>query len=136
MEYVYPIVGAIVGMALIGTSVTTAFVYTPATPSTVDSAITAFTGVTLQIGDLLAVSSATAIVFDVLATYLGVRFSLLVPFATGYVFTHVIVYYSSLHITDVQSQPMDPDFDIRETPLQLATLSIPGALLLLPATRR
>jgi len=136
MEYVYPIVGAIVGMALIGTSVTTAFVYTPATPSTVDSAITAFTGVTLQIGDLLAVSSATAIVFDVLATYLGVRFSLLVPFATGYVFTHVIVYYSSLRITDVQSQPMDPDFDIRETPLQLATLSIPGALLLLPATRR
>jgi hypothetical protein len=136
MEYVYPIVGVIAGMALIGTSVTTAFVYTPATPSTVDSAITAFTGVTLQIGDLLAVSSATAVVFDVLATYLGVRFSLLVPFAIGYVFTHVIVYYSSLRITDVQSQPMDPDFDIRETPLQLATLSIPGALLLLPATRR
>ena len=136
MEYVYPILGVIVGMVLIGTSVTTAFVYTPATSSTVDSAITAFTGVTLQLGDLLAVSSVTAVVFDVLATYLGVQFSLLIPFATGYLFTHVIVYYSSLRITDVQSEPMDPDFDIRETPLQVATLSIPGALLLLPATRR
>jgi len=45
----------------------------------------------------------------------------------------VIVYYSSLHITDVQSQPLDPEFNIRENPLQLITLSIPGALILLPA---
>ena len=136
MEYVYPIVGVIVGMGLVGTSVTTAFVYTPSTSSMIDSTITAFTGITLQLGDLLAVSSATAIVFDVLATYLGVQFSLLIPFATGYLTTHVIVYYSSLRITDVQNEPMDPDFDIRETPLRVATLSIPGALLLLPATRR
>ena len=136
MEYVYPVFGVIAGMVLIGTSVTAAFVYTPATSSMVDSAITAFTGATLQLGDLLAVSSVTAIVFDVLATYLGVRFSLLIPFATGYLLTHVIVYYSSLRITDVQSEPMDPEFDIRETPLRVVTLSIPGALLLLPATRR
>jgi hypothetical protein len=67
---------------------------------------------------------------------LGIRFSLLVPFVVGYVLTHVIVYYSSLRITEVQSQPLDPEFDIRENPLQLATLSIPGALLLLPANRR
>ena len=136
MEYVYPIVGVIVGMGLVGTSVTTAFVYTPSTSSMIDSTITAFTGITLQLGDLLAVSSVTAIAFDVLATYLGVQFSLLIPFATGYFLTHVIVYYSSLRITDVQNEPMDPDFDIRETPLRVATLSIPGALLLLPASRR
>jgi len=135
MEYIYPVVGFIVGMALVATSVFAAFVYTPTTASAVDSTITAFTGVSLQLGDFLAVSSATAVAFDVLAM-LGVRFSLLVPFAAGYALTHVIVYYSSLRITTVQSQPLDPEFDIRENPLQLATLSIPGALLLLPAARR
>lgn len=135
MEYVYPIVGVIVGMALVATSVTTAFVYTPATSSTVDTTVTAFTGVTLQLGDLLAVASVTAIVFDVLAA-VGVRFSLLVPCATGYALTHVIVYYSSLRITDVQTEPLDPEFDVRDVPLRVATLSIPGALLLLPARRR
>ena len=133
MEYVYPIVGLVAGMALVATSVFTAFIYTPTTASPVDTTITAFTGVTLQIGDFLAVSSATAIVFDLLATQFGVRYSLLVPFALGYILTHVIVYYSSLHITDVQSQPLDPEFNIRENPLQLITLSIPGALILLPA---
>ncbi|MFB6091985.1 MAG: hypothetical protein ABEK02_03120 [Haloquadratum sp.] len=139
MEYAYPVVGLLAGMALLATSVFTAFIYTPTTSSLFDSAITAFTGVTLQVGDFLAVSSTTAIVFDVLATYLGVRFPLVVPFAVGYAVTHVIVYYSSLRITDVQSQPLDPDFDIRDNPLQLATLAIPGALILLPSrgqTRR
>ncbi|RLM89858.1 hypothetical protein D3D02_08375 [Halobellus sp. Atlit-38R] len=136
MEYVYPIVGLVAGMALVATSVFTAFIYTPTTASTVDTTITAFTGVTLQIGDFLAVSSATAIVFDLLATQLGVQYPLLVPFALGYILTHVIIYYSSLHITDVQSQPLDPDFNIRENPLQLITLSIPGALILLPAGNR
>jgi uncharacterized membrane protein len=135
MEYVYPVAGFVGGMALLATSVFSAFVYTPTTSSTVDSAVTAFTGITLQLGDFLAVSSVTAVSFDVLASF-GVRFSLLVPFAVGYLLTHVIVYYSSLRITDVQSQPLDPEFDIRENPLRLATLSIPGALLLLPAGRR
>jgi hypothetical protein len=135
MEYVYPIAGFVVGMALVASSVLAAIVYTPTTSSAVDSAITAFTGVSLQLGDFLAVASATAIGFDVLAG-LGIRFSLLVPFVVGYVLTHVIVYYSSLRITEVQSQPLDPEFDIRENPLQIATLSIPGALLLLPANRR
>jgi uncharacterized membrane protein len=135
MEYVYPVAGFVGGMALLATSVFSAFVYTPTTSSTVDSAVTAFTGITLQLGDFLAVSSVTAVSFDVLAAF-GVRFSLLVPFAVGYLLTHVIVYYSSLRITDVQSQPLDPEFDIRENPLRLATLSIPGALLLLPAGRR
>ena len=136
MEYVYPIVGLVAGMALVATSVFTAFVYTPTTTSTVDTVITAFTGVTLQVGDFLAVASVTALVFDLLATQFGVQFSLLIPFGVGYLFTHVIIYYSSLRITDVQSQPLDPDFDIRENPLRLATLSIPGALILLPASRR
>jgi hypothetical protein len=135
MEYVYPIAGFVVGMALVATSVLAAFIYTPTTSSAIDSTITAFTGITLQLGDFLAVSSVTAIVFDALSVF-GVRFSLVVPFSVGYLLTHVIVYYSSLRITDVQSQPLDPEFDIRENPLQLATLSIPGALLLLPAGRR
>ena len=136
MEYAYPIVGFFAGMALVATSVFTAFVYTPTTTSTVDTVLTAFTGVTLQVGDFLAVASATAIVFDLLATQFGARFSLVVPFGVGYLLTHVIIYYSSLRITDVQGQPLDPDFDIRENPLRLATLSIPGALILLPAARR
>ncbi|GGJ02672.1 hypothetical protein GCM10008995_10550 [Halobellus salinus] len=135
MEYVYPVAGFVGGMALLAASVFSAFVYTPTTPSVVDSVVTAFTGVTLQLGDFLAVSSVTAVLFDVLAAF-GVRFSLPVPFAVGYLLTHVIVYYSSLRITDVQSQPLDPEFDIRENPLRLATLSIPGALLLLPTSRR
>ena len=136
MEYAYPIVGFFAGMALVATSVFTAFVYTPTTTSTVDTVITAFTGVTLQVGDFLAVASVTALVFDLLATQFGVQFSLLIPFGVGYLFTHVIIYYSSLRITDVQGQPLDPNFDIRENPLRLATLSIPGALILLPASRR
>ncbi|MFD1598341.1 hypothetical protein [Halobellus rarus] len=136
MEYAYPIVGFFAGMALVATSVFTAFVYTPTTTSTVDTVITAFTGVTLQVGDFLAVASVTALVFDLLATQFGVQFSLPIPFGVGYLFTHVIIYYSSLRITDVQGQPLDPNFDIRENPLRLATLSIPGALILLPASRR
>jgi uncharacterized membrane protein len=132
MEYIYPIVGLIAGMALVAVSVFAAFVYTPMTSSSVDSAVTAFTGVSLQLGDFLAVSSVTAIVFDLLAGF-GVQFSLLVPFATGYLLTHVITYYSSLQITEVQGQPLDPEFDVRTNPLRLATLSIPGALVLMPA---
>lgn len=135
MEYVYPIAGFVAGMALVATSVVAAFVYTPTTSSTIDSAVTAFTGITLQLGDCLAVSSVTAVVFDALAA-LGVRFSLLVPFAVGYALTHLIAYYSSLRITEVQSRPLDPEFEIRKNPLRLATLSIPGALLLLPAARQ
>ena len=132
MEYIYPIVGLIARMALVAVSVFAAFVYTPMTSSSVDSAVTAFTGVSLQLGDFLAVSSVTAIVFDLLAGF-GVQFSLLVPFATGYLLTHVITYYSSLQITEVQGQPLDPEFDVRTNPLRLATLSIPGALVLMPA---
>ena len=132
MEYVYPVVGLVAGMALVAASVVVAFAYTPTTTSSVDSAVTAFTGVSLQLGDFLAVSSVTAIVFDLLAGF-GVQFSLLVPFATGYLLTHVITYYSSLQITEVQGQPLDPEFDVRTNPLRLATLSIPGALVLMPA---
>jgi hypothetical protein len=136
MEYAYPVVGLFAGMLLLATSVFSAFIYTPMTASTLDTAITAFTGVTLQIGDFLAVSSVTAIVFDLLATQFGVRYSLLVPTLVAYTLTHVIVYYSSLRITDVQSKPLAPDFDLRENPLRLAPLSIPGALILLPTGRR
>ncbi|MFB6089466.1 MAG: hypothetical protein ABEJ97_00275 [Halobellus sp.] len=136
MEYAYPIVGFFVGMGLVATSVLTAFMYTPTTSSSLDTAITAFTGVTLHVGDFLAVSSVIAVVFDLLARLFGTTYPLVVPFAVAYGLTHVIVYYSSLHITDVQSQPLDPNFDIRENPLQLVTLSIPGALILLPSNRK
>ena len=77
-------------------------------------------------------AGAAAVGFDLLAVA-GVRVSLLVPSATGYLLTHVIVYYSSLQITEVQGQPLDPEFDVRTNPLRLATLSIPGALVLMPA---
>jgi len=133
MEYVYPIAGVIAGMTLVTTSVLAAVVYTPMTSSTVDSAITAFTGVTLQLGDFLVVSSVTAVGFDALAAF-GTQFSLLVPIAVGFLLTHVVVYYSSLRITDVQSQPLDPEFDLRQNPLRLATLSLPGVSL--PPTSR
>lgn len=136
MEYVYPVGGLFLGASLVAVSVFTAFVYTPYTSSTVDSIVTAFTGVTLQIGDFVAVSSATAIVFDVLATYLGLRYPLVVPFLFGYVVTHITVYYSCLRITDVQSEPLDPSVDLRKNPLKLVALSIPGALILLAPRER
>jgi hypothetical protein len=136
MEYAYPVVGLVVGVGLVGVSVLTAFVYTPYSSSTVDTVVTAFTGVTLQVGDFVAVASVTAVVFDVLATQFGVRYSLLVPFVFGYVITHVTVYYSCLRITDVQSEPLDPEFDIRENPLRFVALSIPGALILLAPRER
>jgi len=135
MEYAYPIIGFFGGMILIATSVFLAFIYTPTTSSILDTVITALTGMTLQIGDFLTVSAIVAIVFDLLSTQFGVQFALAVPFVVGYILTHVIIYYSSLRITDVQSEPMDPNFDIRKHPLQLITLSIPGALILLPANR-
>lgn len=131
MEYVYPMGGLFLGAGLVAVSVFTAFVYTPYTSSRVDSLVTAFTGVTLQVGDFVAVASATAILFDVLARQLGLTYPLAVPFLFGYVVTHVTVYYSCLRITDVQSEPLDPDVDIRQNPLKLAALSIPGALILL-----
>ncbi|RDI72868.1 hypothetical protein [Halopelagius longus] len=131
MEYVYPIVGLVAGACLVGLSVATAFVYTPYTTSLVDSTVTAFTGVSLQIGDFIAVSSVTAILFDVLAIHLGVRYPIIVPCVFAYVITHVVVYYSCLRITDLQSEPLDPDFDIRQNPMKLMALSIPGALILL-----
>lgn len=131
MEYVYPIVGLVAGACLVGLSVATAFVYTPYTTSLIDSAVTAFTGVSLQIGDFVAVSSVTAILFDVLASQFGVRYPIIVPCVFAYVITHVVVYYSCLRITDLQSQPLDPDFDIRQNPMKLMALSIPGALILL-----
>lgn len=131
MEYVYPIVGLVAGACLVGVSVLTAFVYTPYTTSLLDTSVTAFTGVTLQIGDFVAVSSVTAILFDVLAGQFGVTYPTIVPCAVAYVITHVVVYYSCLRITDLQGEPLDPEFDIRQNPMKLIALSIPGALILL-----
>lgn len=131
MEYVYPVGGLFLGVGLVAVSVFTAFVYTPYTSSRIDSLVTAFTGVTLQVGDFVAVASATAILFDLLATQVGLTYPLVVPFLFGYVVTHVTVYYSCLRITDVQSEPLDPDVNIRQNPLKLVALSIPGALILL-----
>lgn len=131
MEYAYPVAGLVVGALLVGVSVATAFVYTPYTTSLLDTAVTALTGVTLQIGDFVAVSSATAVLFDVFATQFGVRYPIVVPCAFAYVLTHLVVYYSSLRITDLQSRPVDPDLDVRKNPMKLLALSIPGALVLL-----
>ncbi|ELZ34939.1 hypothetical protein C474_01222 [Halogeometricum pallidum JCM 14848] len=131
MEYVYPVGGLFLGVGLVAASVFTAFVYTPYTSSRIDSLVTAFTGVTLQVGDFVAVASATAILFDLLATQVGLTYPLVVPFLFGYVVTHITVYYSCLRITDVQSEPLDPDVNIRQNPLKLVALSIPGALILL-----
>jgi hypothetical protein len=68
MEYLYLMAGLAAGTTLVALAVLSAVVYTPYGYSLFDTAATAFTGSTLQVGNLLVVAAVTALCFDFLAS--------------------------------------------------------------------
>lgn len=130
MEFVYALSGLFAGLFLGAVAVVTALTYTPYGASLFDTAITALTGVTLQLGNLLFISALTALAFEGLAMG-GIRYPAVVPAAFAYVLTHVTVYYSCIRITDLQSEPLDPDVIIKHNPFRALVLGVPGSLLLI-----
>jgi hypothetical protein len=109
MEHLYLVGGLALGTTLVALGVLSAVVYTPYGYSLFDTAVTAFTGSTLQVGNLLVVAAVTALAFDVLASAFDVQFSMLVPTAAGYLVFHLLVYRSSIAVTSLQGTPVDPD---------------------------
>ncbi|ELZ94233.1 hypothetical protein C440_11448 [Haloferax mucosum ATCC BAA-1512] len=130
MEYVYAMSGLLAGLLLGAIAVVTALTYTPYGASLFDTAITALTGITLQLGNLLSISALTAFAFEGLAMS-GIQYPIVVPASFAYVLTHVTVYYSCLRITDLQSEPLDPDIIIKHNPFRALILGVPGSLLLI-----
>ena len=109
MEYLYAFGGLSAGLVLVSVSVACASLYTPHTKSAFDTLFTAFTGSSLQMGNLLVVSALTALTFDLLASVAGVRFSLLVPVVLAYVVVHVAAHRASVRVSDLMKRPLDPD---------------------------
>ena len=110
MEYLYVFGGLSTGLILVSVSVACASLYTPYTKSTFDTLFTAFTGSSLQVGNLLVVSALTALAFDLLASVAGIRFSLLVPAVFAYMVVHVAAHRASVRVSDLMKRPLDPDF--------------------------
>lgn len=108
MELVYATVALAVGVGLVCVSAVSAYVYTPLSGSLVDTLMTAFTGTTLQLGNLIAVSGVVAIAFQLLATG-GVVVPLPVPVVLAYASSHLTIYVSCLKITTLQERPLDPE---------------------------
>ncbi|MFC7202005.1 hypothetical protein ACFQJC_00625 [Haloferax namakaokahaiae] len=139
MEYVYAVTVLIAGLLLGAVAVVTALTYTPYGASTFDTAITALTGITLQLGNLLSISALCAFLFEGL-TMAGIHYPIIVPATFAYVVTHITVYYSCLRITDLQAEPLDPDIVIKHNPFRALVLGVPGSLLLIrvrpPSGRR
>lgn len=120
MAFVVASLALVVGLSLLSVSVASAALYTPFTGSLVDTLMTAFTGVTLQLGIAVAVSASTALVFELLA--LGnVTAPVVVPVVVAYAATHGAIYVASVRITDVQETPFDPDAVRRFGPLRFLT---------------
>jgi hypothetical protein len=109
MEHLYLVGGLALGTTLVALGVLSAVVYTPYGYSLLDTAVTAFTGSTLQVGNLFVVAAVTALSFDFLASAFDVQFSMLVPATAGYLVFHLLVYRSSIAVTSLQGTPVDPD---------------------------
>ena len=110
MEYLYVFGGLSAGVVLVSVSVACASLYTPYTKSTFDTLFTAFTGSSLQAGNLLVVSALTALVFDLLASVAGVRVSVFVPVVLAYAVVHVTAHRASVRVSDLMKRPLNPDF--------------------------
>ena len=110
MEYLYVFGGLSTGLVLVSVSIACASLYTPYTKSTFDTLFTAFTGSSLQVGNLLVVSALTALAFDLLASVAGVRVSLFVPVVLAYAVGHVVGHHASGRVSDLMKRPLDPDF--------------------------
>lgn len=112
MEYLYVFGGLSAGLVLVSVSVACASLYTPYTTSTFDTLFTAFTGSSLQVGNLLVVSALTALSFDLLASVAGVRVSVLVPVVLAYAVVHVAAHRASVRVSDRMKRPLSPDFSL------------------------
>lgn len=117
MQSAFAMVALLVGLVLVTVSVATAALYTPYTTSRVDTTITAFIGVTLQLGCLVATSSAVLFVFGTLGLA-GVAVPLLVQVVLAYVASHLTIYIACLKVTSLQERPIDPGVVLESGPLR------------------
>jgi drug/metabolite transporter (DMT)-like permease len=117
MQSAFAVVALPVGLLLVTVSVVTAALYTPYTTSRVDTVITAFVGVTLQLGSLVATSSAVLFGFGVLELA-GVVVPLLVQVVLAYAASHLTIYVACLKVTTLQERPLDPGVVLESGPLQ------------------
>jgi hypothetical protein len=118
MQSAFAVVALPVGLLLIAVSVVTAGLYTPYTTSRIDTAITAFIGVTLQFGCLVATSSAVLFVFGSLS-FAGFAVPLLVQVVLAYAASHLTIYVACLKVTELQERPLDPGVVLESGPLRL-----------------
>jgi drug/metabolite transporter (DMT)-like permease len=118
MESAFAVVALPVGLVLVAVSAVTAALYTPYTTSRVDTAITAFIGVSLQLGSLVATSSAVLFVFGSLG-FAGFEVPLLVQVVLAYAASHLTIYVACLKVTSLQEQPIDPGVVLQSGPLRL-----------------
>lgn len=125
MEPALAVVALPLGLILVGVSIVTAALYTPYTASRVDTAITAFIGVTLQLGCLVATSSAVLFGFGMLSIA-GVDVPLLVQVVLAYAVSHLVIYVACLQVTSLQERPLDPDVVLQSGPLRFAAGKLGG----------
>jgi hypothetical protein len=118
MQSAFAVVALPVGLLLVAVSVVTAGLYTPYTTSRIDSVITAFIGVTLQLGCLVTTSSAVLFVFGSIGIA-GVEVPLLVQVVLAYAASHLTIYVACLRITELQERPLDPSVVLDAGPLRL-----------------
>jgi drug/metabolite transporter (DMT)-like permease len=118
MQSALAVVALPVGLVLVAVSVLTAALYTPYTRSRVDTAITAFIGVTLQLGSLVATASAVLFVFGLL-DMAGLGVPLLAQVVLAYAASHLTIYVACLKVTTLQERPLDPGVVLSAGPLQL-----------------
>ena len=117
MQTAFAVVALPVGLVLVAVSVVTAALYTPYTTSRVDTAITAFIGVTLQLGSLVATSAAVLFVFGSLGIA-GLEIPLLVQVVLAYAASHLTIYVACLKVTSLQERPLDPGVVLQSGPLR------------------
>jgi hypothetical protein len=117
MQSVVAAVALPVGLVLVAVSVVTAALYTPYTTSRIDTAITAFVGVTLQLGCLVATSAAVLFVFGSLGLA-GLDVPLLAQIVLAYAASHLTIYVACLKVTSLQERPLDPGVVLQSGPLQ------------------
>jgi hypothetical protein len=120
MQSAFAVVALPVGLVLVTASVVTAALYTPYTTSRIDTTITAFIGVTLQLGCLVATSSAVLFVFGALEVA-GLAVPLLVQVVLAYAASHLTIYVACLKVTDLQERPLDPDVVLQSGPLRFVS---------------
>ncbi|AUV82209.1 hypothetical protein C2R22_11590 [Salinigranum rubrum] len=120
MQSAFAVVALPVGLVLVAVSVVTAALYTPYTTSRIDTTITAFIGVTLQLGSLVATSSTVLFVFGTLEIA-GLAVPLLVQVVLAYAASHLTIYVACLKVTELQERPLDPDVVLQSGPLRFVS---------------